>query len=161
MRKVFIILAVLFSICSAANAQTLPAKVENFLKKNYPSWEIGKSWVVDSQPRKAIGSGDFNGDGKTDYAVLITKDDRIYAIALLARNNSYKAFNLLAQNRENRWIAGIDVAPKGSEVSSNSTPKGSDKTFQIKNDGIEIYDGERHGQIFYWQSGKFLMASDF
>ena len=161
MKKTFLILAIVFLTSFIAEAQTLPAKVKNYLSRNYPGWEIGESWLVDSKPRKAIAGGDFNGDGKTDYAVLITKGDRIYAIALLARNNSYKAFNLLAQNRENRWIAGIDAAPKGLETLLYKNQDGSEKTFRIKNDGIEIYDGERHGQFYYWQSCKFLRTAIF
>jgi len=161
MKKTFVILTIIFLTSFVVEAQMLPAKVKNYLSRNYPGWEIGESWVVGSKPLKANVSGDFNGDGKSDYAVLITKGDRIYAIALLAQNNSYKAFNLLAQNRENRWIAGIDAMPKGSELHSETHHDNSGKTFRIKNDGIEIYDGERHGRIFYWQNGKFLSANCF
>jgi hypothetical protein len=155
MKQVLIILAVVFLTSVAAGAQTLPVKVENYLKRNYPGWAIGESWIVDSAPRKAIESGDFNGDGKKDYAVLIQTDDRIYALALLADKNGFRAFNLLAQNGENRWIAGIDLMPKGSEVYFNNDANPA-KSFPIKNDGLEIYDGERHGRLYYWQNGRFL-----
>jgi hypothetical protein len=158
MKKIFVILGAVFLTSIVAGAQTLPAVVENYLRKNYPTWEIGESWVADSAPRRAIEKGDFDGDGKTDYALLITKDDRIYALALLAAKNGFKAYNLIAQNTENRWIAGIDITPKGSKVYFNNEEI-SAKSFLLKNDGIEIYDGERHGVTYYWQNGKFLSTS--
>lgn len=146
MNKTLLTLTAILAFSLIINAQTVPTQVSNFLKKNYPDWKIGESWIVDSKPRKAIEKGDFNGDGKTDYAVLITKDERIYALALLNTGSAYKAANLLAQNADNRWIAGIDSVPKSQMI----------KSLAVKTDGIEIYDGERHGQVFYWQNGKFV-----
>lgn len=115
--------------------------------------------MVDSPSRKAFEKGDFNGDGKTDYAVLITKDDRIYAIVLLAEKKSFKAYNLLGQNEQDRWIAGIDVMEKGQmvDVGNENNPA---KSLRLKTDAIRLYDGEGMGQIFYWQSGEFLSESE-
>lgn len=161
MKKAFVVLAVVFLNTFAAKAQTLPAKVENYLSRNYPNWEITESFVVDAPRRKAIAGGDFNGDGKTDYAVVITKDDRIYALALLAAKNSYRTFNLLAQKDEDRWIASIGVVQKGNEVFSLNNQDGSSKSFRLKTDGIAIADGEGMARIYYWQSGKFLWADSF
>ncbi len=162
MKKISVILALIIAATFAAKAQTVPTKVKNYLKVNYPNWEIGKSWVVDSKPLTAIVSGDFNGDGKKDYAVLITKDDRVYALALLANKRSFKAINLLAQKDGNdRWIAGIDVAEKGAEVFVHNDRGDVTKKFKLKTMGINIYDGERMSNIYYWQNGKFLFGEDF
>jgi hypothetical protein len=162
MKRIYVILTIILSAAFVADAQTVPAKVKTYLSKNYPNWEIGKSWVVDSKPLPAIVNGDFNGDGKKDYAVLITKDDRIYALALLATKNSYNAFNLLAQKiGEDAWIAGIDVAEKGTEVFVHNDRGDVTKKFKLKTDGIAVYDGERMSSIYYWQNGKFLFGKDF
>ena len=156
--RAFIISVVVLSASLAAGAQALPdKKVEKYLKKNYPGWQIGESWRVDAKPLRALEQGDFNGDGKTDYAVLITKDDRVYALALIAEKNTFRAHNLLAQNKENRWIAGITIASKGSLIEYEE-PITPGKSFALKNDGIELYDGEGHSTIFYWQNGKFLKS---
>jgi len=161
MKKVLFLIGVLFITSFAAMSQTIPPKVDNYLKKNYPGWTIGESWVIESKPRRAFETGDFNGDGKKDYAVLITKNDRKYALALLALKNSYQAFNLLAQNADNSWIAGIDINPKGAEVYLSSPQNGLSKPFLIKNDGVYLYDGEGHGRTYYWQNGQFLWGNDF
>lgn len=146
MKNTILTLTVILAVSLITNAQAVPTQVSSFLKKNYSDWKIGESWVADSKPRKALEKGDFNGDGKTDYAVLITKDDRIYALALLNTGITYKAVNLLAQDADNRWIAGIDIFPKDS----------MSEMLAVKADGIEVYDGERHGKVFYWQNGKFV-----
>lgn len=161
MKKAFLILAISGAAWFGANAQTMPTKVNEYLKKNYPGWTIGESWVVDSKPRKAFETGDFNGDGKKDYAVLIEKDDRIYAIVLLAGKKSFQAFNLLAQNSENRWIAGIDITPKDSEIYLKESSNDSPETFVIKNEGIYIYDGEGHGRTYYRENGEFLWGESY
>ncbi len=160
MKKALLILTVIFSASFVAEAQNMPAKVSDYLKKNYPGWALGESWVIDSKPRRAFETGDFNGDGQKDYALLITKDDRKYALVLLASKQSFKAFNLLAQNRENAWIAGISTTLKGAEINLNDSSADSPRPFRIKNDGIYLYDGEGHGQTFYWQNGKFLLGYD-
>lgn len=151
---------ILFTVSFAAQAQNSTAKVEKYLNKFYPDWKIGESWIIDAPRKKAIESGDFNGDGKTDYAVLIEKDGRLYALALLADKNSFKAYNLLAQNSENKWIAGVDIAPKGEEYSLGEEPE-SAKKLRLKNDGIFLYDGEGMGRIFYWQNNKFLSGHSY
>ncbi len=161
MKKIFVVLAIILAASFIADAQTLPAKVKTYLSKNYPKWEVCKFNKVEYQANKAIAKGDFNGDGKTDYVVAVTKDDRIYALALLATKNSYEAFNLLAQNEENRWIAGLDVAGKGEEVFLPNDRGDVTKSFRLKTDGIAIYDGEGMANIYYWQNGKFLFGKDF
>lgn len=151
---------ILFIVSTAAQAQNSTAKVEKYLNKFYPNWKIGESWLPDVPRRRAIESSDFNGDGKTDYAVLIEKDDRLYALALLADKNSFKAFNLLAQNSENKWIAGVDIAPKNKEYFLGEEME-SAKKLRLKNDGIFLYDGEGMGRVFYWQNNKFLWGNTF
>jgi hypothetical protein len=162
MKKISLILVFISIVSFTAKAQTVPAKVKNYLKVNYPNWVIGKSWVVDSKPLTAIVSGDFNGDGEKDYAVLITKDDRVYALALLANKHSFKAINMLTQKDGNeRWIAGIDVTEKGTEVFVHNDRGDVIKKVKLKTDGINVYDGERMSHIFYLENGKFLVGQDF
>lgn len=158
MNKLFSSIAILCMAVIFVNAQATPTKLKTYLDKNYPNWKIGESWVVDSKPRKALETGDFNGDGVKDYAVLLTKADRIYAIVLLTEKNSYKAYNILAQNSENRWIAGIGMNKKGDVIELD--PINSDKTIKLKTDAIYLYDGEGHGTTFYWENGKFVDSAE-
>jgi len=161
MKKVMIVLAAAFFTAQFANAQGPPAKVKNYLDRNYPQWQISGSFVVDSPVReKRIVTGDFNGDKKTDYAVVLSKGERIYAIALLGTRNSFTAVNLAAQ--KNGWIAGIGLAAKGQRVFLSESGDGSSgKYFVLKHDAISLYDGEGMSQVFYWQGGRFLSANEY
>lgn len=160
MRSLSVILVVLIFAPIIVNGQAVPARVEKYLRVNYPNWVIGESWRADGPRLKAITSGDFNGDGKTDYAVLITKDERLYALALLELKNSFKAYNLLAQSSANRWIAGIDLIAKGEKVFLGDDGS-SAKSFRLRADAVNLYDGEGMGQVFYWQNGRFLSGRNF
>lgn len=142
----------------AQSAHTLPAKADRYLKANYPGWSIGQSWRADLPWIPAVVKGDFNGDGKQDVAVLLKKDDRTYAIALVATKTSYKATNLLAQGRDDSWVAGIDIVGKGMKLEGLEDPN---KVLIPKYDCISLYDGERIGMVFQWQNGAFKRLDGF
>lgn len=162
MKKFFLIAALIFLASTFAEAEVLPAKVSRFLKKNYSGWKINKFNKVEYQENASFAKGDFNGDGKTDYAVAIAKDDRLYALALIVDGNSFQAFNLSAQKSDERWLAGVGIVEKNSEVySPESGNEPSPKPFRVKYQSVYLYDGEGHGQVFYWQNGKFLVGNDF
>jgi hypothetical protein len=159
MKRIYVILTIILSAAFVADAQTVPAKVKTYLSKNYPNWVITKQWIPSAygEPApdiKAIDKGDFNGDGKLDYAVIITKDDRRYVIALIAAKNSYKAYNLLADG----WALGIGTVKKGTKISSEHI-NGRTKSFKLKNDGVGLRDDET-GRTYYLENGKFLWIDD-
>ena len=143
---------------SAQTDHTLPAKADRYLKANYPGWSVGQSWRVDLPWVPAVVKGDFNGDRRQDVAVLIKKDDRTYAIALVATRTGYKAINLHAQGRDNAWIAGINIVGKGMKLEGMDDPN---KVFTPKYDCISLYDGEGMGMVFHWQNGAFKHMEGF
>lgn len=144
MKKIFLSLVLVLSASFITEAQQLPAKVKNFLKRNYPTWEISKGCFAES---KSFVSGNFNGDRKIDYAVAISKGSRDYTLALLAVKNGYKAFNLQALD----WgegatpLANLEVAPKGGK---------------LKTDGIIVAECDANLRTYYWQNGKFLFEEE-
>lgn len=161
MKKLFLIVTTLVSVSFAVNAQTLPKKVTEYLKSNYPNWTIKKFNKVEYQENKSVAIGDFNGDGQTDYAVVITKDNRIYTLALLATKKSYKAINLEAQTSDEEWLAGIGITKKGEKLDVFNDQNDLVRSFRLKTDGIYIYDGEGHGGTYYWQTDKFLFTREY
>ena len=88
----------------------LPRPIKVLLDRNFPGWEFPTVSDDDCQSVKEWGGkdafaqliqGDFDGDGRLDYAVLIdeesTTDDEgrrtspdIYIVAFLARSNGYR-----------------------------------------------------------------------
>jgi hypothetical protein len=56
----------------------LPPKIEMYLSRNYPGWKQ-TSTAVNCIPRfrQAVVSGDFDGDGRRDYAVKFIQGGRV------------------------------------------------------------------------------------
>ncbi|MEZ5424969.1 MAG: hypothetical protein R2747_01775 [Pyrinomonadaceae bacterium] len=160
MKRFWILLTLLFAASLAVQAQTLPTKVNNFLKKSYPGWELSKPCISESTD-KNFGSGDFNGDGKTDYTVAISKGSRGYTLALIATANSFKAYNLKALDwgAGNVPLASLAMARKGSEIYKNEKTEYGGK-FKIKTDAVIVGDCDDGQNTFYWQNGKFVIVED-
>jgi hypothetical protein len=88
----------------------LPRPIEVLLDRNFPGWQFPSVSDDDCQSVKSWGGrdafpqliqGDFDGDGRLDYAVLIEEesgtDDRglvnrpdVYIVAFLAKRNEYR-----------------------------------------------------------------------
>jgi hypothetical protein len=156
MKNVLLITTILVSTCYSVNSQTLPAKINDLLKVSYPAWEITKGCFPD-EGSKSFVSGDFNGDGKTDFAVSISKDNRRYTLALLANPAGYKAFNLEALNVGDDYqrLANLYVAKKGEVIWKNPESEYGG-SFKINNDAVMILECEPTQQTFYWYNGKFV-----
>lgn len=82
----------------------LPIGVKKLLDRNFPGWQFHPTTQEDCETVKSQGGkyaysqmimGDFDGDLRSDYAVLIDGDPDamyrpgVYIIAFLARENSY------------------------------------------------------------------------
>jgi hypothetical protein len=93
-------LSLLFLVASqVASAQSLPAKVKSYLDKTYAGW---KQSVMASDAdcyddfKKSVVVGDFDGNGKDDYATRITHKRKGYSMAFLEQKGNYKAHILLS-----------------------------------------------------------------
>jgi hypothetical protein len=152
MKKQILLTAAFFAFGIVSNAQTLPSGVKNYLKKNYPDWETTKGCFAES---KSFVSGDFNGDGKLDYAIAINKDNRDYTLALIAAGKSYKAHDLrgITHDESGQAAANLGVYRKGETVSGNEDTQS--KSFRLKTDAISIADCDAYSEVFYWDKGKF------
>jgi hypothetical protein len=150
----FIAVLLLFGFTQTVSAQSVPAKVKNYLKANYPDWEITKGCFSDPKIKsKSIVSGDFNGDGKLDYAVAINKDTRDYTLALIATAKGFKSFNLQAigGDGEHTPMANLAVEKKGGKIAGTS--------IRLKTDAIIVGECDANLDVHYWQNGKFTKVS--
>mgnify|MGYP002083183942 FL=1 len=95
-------------------AQTLPAKVKSYLDKNYSGWKlssIAQDCGVDFENSRV--SGDFNGDGKTDYAVKFNKGRKGYILAFVSNGSEYKTHILESGTITEFKRQGLAIARKG------------------------------------------------
>ena len=97
------------SLAYAQDQQTeslkhLPQEIRLFLDQKYPGWKFApvselamECNDVETQSHPSLTWGDFNGDGKTDFAVQIIQNGRISAYQLLSHGKKF-VVNVLFKN---------------------------------------------------------------
>lgn len=170
--KKFLLLLFLFHAAFSVNqAQTLelPDECKEILDKNYQGWKFAKvrDDIIDYFRRENLPyqlnliKGDWNGDGKTDFAALvehgklknyqgdITGNER-FTIAFVRVRDGYRHFVL-----DNGGGDYITLMKKGAKDYNYET----DKNFQYKTDAI--FDGyfEKGGVSYVWKNKKFRMIA--
>jgi hypothetical protein len=103
-------LTVLFFAVGArtASALELPDKAKALLDGKYPGWELSPG--DPSCRRETTLSGDFDGDGKEDYAVMLRIKRSVSLVVLLADGEGYKSREVKRGLLGNEFVT---VAPKG------------------------------------------------
>jgi len=96
-------------------AQTLPAKVKNYLDKNYSGWKMSGNDRICSETKRFVATGDFNGDKKTDYAVKFVKGRTGYILAFVFQKTDYKAHVLESAPASEMKSTILDVERKGKK----------------------------------------------
>jgi hypothetical protein len=158
------LLFLLFFVCAGftfieAKPIRLPNECKKILDKNFRGWKFGKipKEVTDYHKKEKhpfepyLIKGDWNGDGKIDYAVLIESQKKNKTIAFIRLRTKYKHYNLEGGDY-------IQVFKKGEKDYSYD----SDKNFIYKNDSIFVGIGECCGSSYIWRKGKFfgIVTSD-
>ena len=111
-----LLLSAMFVIfCQVSYAQTLPAKVKNYLDKNYSGWKMSGNDRICSETKRFVATGDFNGDKKTDYAVKFVKGRTGYILAFVFQKTDYKAHVLESAPASEMKSTILDVERKGKK----------------------------------------------
>jgi hypothetical protein len=155
MKKSFLVLYVLCLAVTFCQAQSikLPDDCKKILNKNFRGWKfaqvskkVSRNYKENKSPFEPnLVRGDWNGDGKIDYAALIEYRKKSKTIAFIRLQNTYKHYNLDGGDY-------IQVFRKGEKDYSYT----SDKNFIYKNDSIFVGIGECCGSSYIWRKGKFV-----
>ena len=140
------------AVCPAQSIK-LPNDCKKILNKSFPRWKFAQVSKEVSQHHRENKSpfepnlvrGDWNGDGKIDYAALIEHRKTTRTIAFIRLQTKYKHFNLEGGDY-------IQVFKKGEKDYSYT----SDKDFIYKNDSIFVGTGECCGSSYIWRKGRFV-----
>ena len=153
--KNIILLLILFCGFTSIQAQSikLPFECKKILDKKFPGWKFGKIPKDVSEYHKKMKfpfepyliKGDWNGDKKVDYAILIEHRRKTKTIAFIRLQTKYKHYNLEGGDY-------IQVFKKGIKDYDYT----SQKDFTYKNDSIFVGLGECCGSSFIWRKGKFV-----
>jgi len=149
---------------SYAQSIKLPAECKKILNNTFRGWELAsiKKEINDYHRKMKFSfapnlvKGDWNGDGKIDYAVLIKKGrlknsqgevigDPRFTLLFVKTKKSFKSFRFEGSDY-------IHLMKKGTKDYDYKT----NKTFRYKND--TVFDGfwEKGGVSYVWKNGKFL-----
>lgn len=143
----------IFSLVNITQAQTLPAKIKTYLNKNYSGWKISPTpnYCGDG---KSVITGDFDGDGKRDYTVKITKGRKGYIVAFLERRNNYQSFLFHSLSAEETKNTALITYRKGEKYYTELGEE--DSAMTLKTDAP--YDSPCEsdaGGIHLYRNGKF------
>lgn len=142
------------AVIQTAFGQTLPAKVKSGLNKNHSGWKLHSGDSICKS--RAVVAGDFDGNGKTDYAVMFKRARIGYIVAFLADRTDYKAVILesgAAGDMENSYLS---VARKGQSyagIADDDSSKGAAR--KLKTDAPVSGTCESSEYLYVYGNGKF------
>lgn len=166
MKKLFLLLIFLCANLMIVQAQSiaLPKECGRLLNKNFRGWKLARiQKEVNAYHRQKkfpfapnLIRGDWNGDGRMDYAVLIVQgklenaagediDDRRLLIAFVKSRKGFKYFQFDGSDF-------IQLMKKGAKDYDYDAAK----DFRYKTDAIFSGIWEKAGVSYIWKKGKFV-----
>ncbi|MGE3168744.1 MAG: hypothetical protein AB7G18_07185 [Pyrinomonadaceae bacterium] len=95
MSRFGLLLAIVLSLSfSVVLPRQLPKSLKSYLDRNYRGWNLAGECDEKESDNKRVLAGDFDGNGRLDYAVKFIRGDRGFFMAFLSRGNRWKPFYL-------------------------------------------------------------------
>ncbi len=162
MKLIFIALFVFLLLQDSSPPEQLPSQIGQILDAKLPGWQWG---TVSKDVRLFFNNnfkfpyprfivGDFNGDGRRDYALKVTMDSRerktdiIVAFLTLGSTFTYHVLDSCSSEPE----IYVSLEEKGSQLYNYDTSE----HFIMSNDGVGVYYLEKAGSAFVFKYGHFL-----
>ena len=132
----------------------LPPAIKATLDRRFPGWgfvgvrdEIRHFLRerVSAGARPDLVSGDFDGDRRRDYALLVVHNEEVLLLAFLNRGARYKLYELGEPGEY------LTLGKKGTDGFDFH----ADKKFKYANDAIEVWIFEKAGWAYIYDGGKF------
>jgi hypothetical protein len=147
---------VLLLVASAATAQSgsMPRELGNALDARYPGWRLATTTGFPNE-RQWV-RGDFDGDGRAEYAVQIVRaaqdggvrDDRrqLVLVAWRGRGDRSRAFDFTIVREEAvSELTYLALARRGERVPDLDADENGTRSYRLARDGIHILYGEVAG----------------
>ncbi len=156
--KVVLLSFLLTAFAIAGSSQVLPASAVKYLNSNYPGWKLHPlppGSGCSGEFRKAVVSGDFDGNRKLDYVARITQKRSGYLIALMSRGNAYTSEILERGSSSDIRYVGLSVSRKGSKYPLGDPYEGDYRMGRLPNDAPLIGPCESHAYYRIYRNGRF------
>jgi hypothetical protein len=97
-----------------AQSVAVPTKIQIYLNMTYPGWkQTGVATNCILKFRQSVVAGDFDGDGRRDYAVKFTHHQKGYIVAFLARGTDYQPYILIDRPARGIRNIGLSIGHRG------------------------------------------------
>jgi len=111
-----------------------------------------------------VACGDFDGNGRTDVAVVLDKGKDMGELVVFLKDESYFKTIKLQGREDNLYNMGVVKYPKRKTIKGWGDPAIPESvgTVSLQTDGLELIKFESWAKLFYWDKGKFkeLVTSD-
>lgn len=129
--------------------------IDPYLNKNYPGWKVtSEADLCSEEFSKSFINGDFNGDGKEDYALKFVQGRKGYITAFLETGNSYSSHILINTSANDIKSTGLNIAKKGERY-----PVGGEypdyRYGRLPNDAPLIGPCASHAKHYVYRNGRF------
>jgi hypothetical protein len=161
-RLLFLFLLLSTGLVSAAQAQstTLPKDCRKILDAKFRSWTFAeapayiKSFYLRERPfeQPNLIAGDWNGDGKKDYAVLLARKNKA---AAPSASNLIVAFLRTTRGGYSYFMLEGDDCLMSLKKGSKGYDYEKQKSFRYRRDAIFSYIWEKAGRSYIWQKKGF------
>ncbi len=171
-------LSIIFVLMFAAQVHfgqsvELPNQIVESLNVSYPGWRFSlvdaevSDFVSERSPgaKPNLISGDFDGDGESDFAMLIEHSNfdepgtaithEMERLAFFRRGDGYTKYILEEASGANP-IVYLTLAKKGTRGREFE----SGKEFKYANDSISISFFEKAGGTYIFENGKFRYVNE-
>lgn len=165
--KISYLVVVAILICPATSAfaqiEKMPESVQVVIRKNFRSWQVSDvdnvivEYFKKDRPHEHPNAikGDWNGDGKTDYAFQLQNRNNKEAKILVALIRSGAGFKSYVLGKADDCLMSEKKGRKGFDFERQ-------RSFRYQNDAIFSYIWEKAGTSYFWRNGRFrgILTSD-
>lgn len=146
----------------------IPSAVKTLLKEKLSGWKLPspssweKYWFNEYKKDSSLVdyvTGDFNGDRKPDYALLLVNEQHAFVVWVLQSdsNDNYQAIQLTELTEASLPLeTGLELIDAGKlNYLSMETESNEIKAIDLKHQAIQISFFEASAETYYWDEGKF------
>lgn len=158
----FLILLVLTAAPGAMAQRELPNDVASEIENRFSSWKLASidesivSYYAERRNHEKPNfiRGDWNGDGRVDYALILERrlrPENKLLVVLMRKGAAFRHIFLPA----NDCIMALKKGTKDEDIEAR-------RTFTYRNDAIFSYYWEKGGSSYIWNGGRFrsVLTSD-